>query len=208
MAGEAAFACAPYQNVSTVEVNGQMVGSLPITYCDARLQIRRVVIDVPIGALRFAQRTPGGSPIEGVNTINVYSGARNLPVECGDHDGNSIGEMYLDFEASAPVALVHGIDSGPEWFTGFGFENGFRDVRMGYKPHGEISRPLRCASSMAPIGYVIGRLSRAALTASRTLLTRRMRGFRPRTGSTAVASSIRWTAAGSCMTEGSGSVCL
>jgi hypothetical protein len=131
------LSCGPYKLHFTVKVNGNpLAKGFDVTYCDdAGPPVDSVTLDVPIQHLRFASKGLDSSPepASQTNVVELSGPGLDSPLnpECGDHGGCGLYEVYIDFEAVAPVVFVHGMNSGPEAFDEFA--RPFAGARMGYE---------------------------------------------------------------------------
>ncbi|MBL0159114.1 MAG: hypothetical protein IPP47_18675 [Bryobacterales bacterium] len=116
-------------------VNGKAGGSFSVVYGSGHTQ-PSFDFEVPIEAVRFPIfKTPAGPgatlqpPDPVLNELNfthsVLTGS--VPGECGDHDSCTFGAS-LEFDVLAPIVMIHGMSSNPNWFYKNNFVQPFQDA--------------------------------------------------------------------------------
>lgn len=135
----ASIPAGPTENGTSVtsfgfSLNGKAGGSFSVVYGSHHTDTS-FDFEVPIEAVKFPLfKTPAGigatlqPPDPAINELNfthsVFPGG--VPGECGDHDSCSFG-AFLKFDVLAPIVMIHGMGSKPDWFYKNGFVQPFQD---------------------------------------------------------------------------------
>jgi hypothetical protein len=88
-------------------------------------------IQVPISYLRFGKRNRGGLPTPGDNEIEIQIDEANIN-SFQDRWCTSIAWASLQFDAIAPVVMIHGNNSNGQFFENFDFVKPFKDYSIPY----------------------------------------------------------------------------
>lgn len=136
----ASIPAGPTENGTSVtsfgfSLNGKAGGSFSVVYGSHHTDTS-FDFEVPIEAVKFPIfKTPAGPgatlqpPDPATNELNFTHSvlAGGVPGECGDHDSCEFGAS-LEFDVLAPVVMIHGMTSNPNWFYKNDFVKPFQDA--------------------------------------------------------------------------------